>query len=228
LASGNNKPVRQYASTLRDALGLSLAVGLYGIAFGAAAVAAGFSVAQSCVMSLLMFTGGSQFAAVSVVAGGGGLASAFGASALLGTRNTLYGLQMNPLVRPSGFTKLAAAQVTIDESTGVALGQAARGTPAMRVGFWATGLGVYFFWNLFTLVGALGAKALGSPAAWGLDGAVPAAFLALVWPRLTNGFTRTVSLVAACFSLAIAPFVPAGVPIISTALVAVVFGWRAP
>jgi len=58
-------------STVRDSLSVALTVGAYGVAFGAASVAAGFSVLQSCLFSLLTFTGASQFAAVGVVASGG-------------------------------------------------------------------------------------------------------------------------------------------------------------
>jgi predicted branched-subunit amino acid permease len=97
----------------------------------------------------------------------------------------------------------------------------------MKQGFWLTGIGVYIFWNLFTLMGALGAQAMGDPAAWGLDAAVPAAFLGLLWPRLTNRREQALAIAAMALSLALTPFVAAGVPIISTALLAVAFGWRA-
>src|ERR1700693_1529457 len=128
--------------TLRDALSGALTVGAYGVAFGAAGVAAGFSVLQTCLFSLLTFTGASQFAAVGVMAAGGGVASAVAVATMLGSRNTLYGLQMAPLVRVKGVRRVAAAHITIDESTGVALAQTSRGTPAMRLGFWLTGSGV--------------------------------------------------------------------------------------
>jgi branched chain amino acid efflux pump len=213
-------------ATLRDALSVALTVGAYGVAFGAAGVATGFSVLQTCLFSLVTFTGASQFAAVGVVGAGGAAASAVGAAVLLGTRNALYGTQMAPLVRARGWRRLVAAQVTIDESTGVALSQAPRGPAAMRAGFWATGLGVYAFWNLFTLVGALGARALGQPAAWGLDAAVPAAFLGLLWPRLTDRFTVLVALAAVAFATLVTPVVPAGLEIVATVLVAVAVGWR--
>jgi predicted branched-subunit amino acid permease len=121
--------------TFRDALSVSLTVGVYGIAFGAASVAAGFSVLQSCLFSLLTFTGASQFAAVGVVASGGAGASAIAAATMLGTRNALYGIQMAPLLQVRGFRRVMAAQITIDESTGVALSQAPRGSEAMRAGF---------------------------------------------------------------------------------------------
>ena len=203
-----------------------MTVGAYGVAFGAASIAAGFSVLQSCALSFFTFTGASQFAAVGVVGAGGAAASAIGAATMLGTRNALYGIQMAPLVRATGLRRLVAAHLTIDESTGVALSQAPRGTSAMRLGFWLTGAGVFIFWNLFTLLGALGAKALGNPAAWGLDAAVPAAFLGLLWPRLETTFLRWVAVASMLFTLCISSFLPAGLPIIATVVVAVVVGWQ--
>ena len=212
--------------TFRDALSVALTVGAYGVAFGAAGIAAHFSVLQTCLFSLLTFTGASQFAAVGVMAAGGGVASAVATATMLSTRNTLYGLQMAPLVRAKGLKRVAAAQITIDESTAVALAQTPRGTDAMRAGFWITGVGVFLFWNVFTLVGALAAQALGNPASWGLDAAVPAAFLGLLWPRLTNWYLRLVAVVSMGFALLITPWLPAGLPIIASVLVAFAFGWR--
>jgi predicted branched-subunit amino acid permease len=213
-------------STVRDAFSISLTVGVYGVAFGAASVAAGFSVLQSCLFSLLTFTGASQFAAVGVVGSGGAAVSAIAAAAMLGTRNALYGIQMAPLLQVKGARRVLAAQITIDESTGVALSQAPLGSDAMRAGFWLTGVGVFLFWNMFTLLGALGAKALGNPASWGLDAAVPAAFLGLLWPRLETTFLRLVAGASMVFALLVTPLLPAGLPIIATVAVAVAVGWR--
>jgi predicted branched-subunit amino acid permease len=196
------------------------------VAFGAAGIAAGFSVLQTCLFSLFTFTGASQFAAVGVIAAGGGPFSAVATAAMLGTRNTLYGLQMAPLVRAKGIRRIFAAHITIDESTGVALAQTPRGTEAMRHGFWITGTGVFVFWNIFTLLGAVGAKALGNPASWGLDAAVPAAFLGLLWPRLTSTRLRIIAACSMVFALLVTPIFPAGVPIIASVLVAIAFGWR--
>jgi predicted branched-subunit amino acid permease len=215
----------EHRQTVRDALSVAVTVGTYGVAFGAASVAAGFSVLQTCLFSLLTFTGASQFAAVGVMAAGGGAASAIATASLLGTRNALYGLQMAPLLQVKGVRRVAAAHVTIDESTNVALTQAGRGVHAMRLGFWITGAGTFAFWNLFTLLGALGAKALGNPASWGLDAAVPAAFLGLLWPRLTSTFLRVVAIASMAFALLVTSWLPAGVPIIASAVVAVAFGW---
>ncbi len=212
--------------TFRDSLSVSLTVGAYGVAFGAASIAAHFSILQTCLFSLLTFTGASQFAAVGVVGAGGAALSAIAAATLLSTRNALYGMQMSPLLKVRGLKKIAAAHVTIDESTGVALAQTPRGTDAMRTGFWLTGLGVFIFWNIFTLLGALGAKALGNSASWGLDAAVPAAYLGLLWPRLQTNFLRVVAIASMIFALLVTPWLAAGMPIIMSVLVATSFGWR--
>ena len=213
-------------STIRDSFSVALTVGTYGIAFGAAGVAAGFSVLQSCLLSLLTFSGASQFAVVGIVGGGGGAISGVATAALLGFRNGLYAIRVAPFLKVRGMKRVIAAHITIDESTAVALAQEPLGEAAMRKGFWLTGIGVFIFWNLFTLAGALGAQSMGNPATWGLDAAVPAAFLGLVWPRITGNRDRALALSAVALSVALVPFVPAGVPIISTTILAVLFGLR--
>ena len=217
---------RVSSPTFRDSLSVSFTVGAYGVAFGAAAVANGFSVLQSCLLSLLTFSGASQFAVISVIGAGGSAISGIATASLLGFRNGLYGVLMAPILKVRGFKRLVAAHITIDESTGVSLSQEARGPEAMREGFWLTGFGVFIFWNLFTLAGALGARAMGDPSAWGLDAAVPAAFLGLVWPRLKSSTDKTLAIIAAIFAIATTPFLPAGLPIIGTAVIAVIVGLR--
>jgi predicted branched-subunit amino acid permease len=208
-------------ATAAQSLSVSLTVGAYGIAFGAASVAAGFSVLQSCLLSLLTFTG------VGVLGAGGSALSGIATASLLGVRNTLYGLRMAPVLNVKGLRRIFAAQITIDESTGVALSQEHLGEREARQGFWLTGIGVFIFWNIFTLAGALGAQAMGNPAAWGLDAAVPAAFLGLLWPRLISKTDRALAVAACALALAMTPYFVPGVPIISTALLAVFFGLRA-
>jgi predicted branched-subunit amino acid permease len=208
----------------QDSLSLSFAVGVYGAAFGAASVAAHFSILQTCAISLLTFSGASQFAAVGVIGAGGGAVSAIATGALLGTRNGLYAVRMAPILKVKGLRRIFAAQITIDESTGVALAQ--KTDEDARTGFYWTGIGVFVFWNIFTLLGAFSAGLLKDPAAFGLDALVPAAFLGLVWPRLTDRKSYVLAAVAGVAALALVPFVPAGVPIIATALLAVVMGWR--
>ncbi|MHA6510657.1 AzlC family ABC transporter permease [Tessaracoccus sp. MC1679] len=203
----------------RRGLSVGVATGLYGISFGALAVAAGLTVGQACVLSLLMFTGGSQFAFVGVVGGGGALASATAAASLLGVRNAIYGVTANAMLRPRGWRRFVAAHLTIDES--IATASAAEDPVEERRGFWAGGVAVFVLWNLFTLLGALLGDALGDPKAWGLDGAAVAAFLGLLWPRLRSRDPIAIAVMAAVVTVAVAPFVPPGIPIIVAAGVAV-------
>jgi len=214
------------STTFRDSLSVSITVGAYGTAFGAAAVANGFSLLQTCLLSLLTFSGASQFAVIGVLGAGGGALSGIATASLLGIRNGVYGVIMAPRLKVKGFKRIVAAQITIDESTAVALGQEVRGENAMRQGFWLTGFGVFLFWNLFTLAGALGAQAMGDIRAWGLDSAVPAAFLGLVWPRLKTNRDRVLAVGCMIFALAMTPILPAGLPIIATAFIAIVVGMR--
>ena len=214
------------STTLRDSLSVSITVGAYGTAFGAASVANGFSLLQTCLLSLLTFSGASQFAVIGVLGAGGGAISGIATASLLGIRNGVYGVIMAPRLKVKGLKRIIAAQITIDESTAVALGQEVRGEKAMRQGFWLTGFGVFLFWNLFTLAGALGAQAMGDIRAWGLDSAVPAAFLGLVWPRLKTNRDRVLAVGCMIFALAMTPILPAGLPIIATAFIAIAVGMR--
>ena len=208
----------------RTALSVAFTVGLYGAAFGAAGVTAGFSILQTCLLSLLLFSGASQFAVVGIMGAGGAAISAIATATLLGFRNALYGLQMAPILKVSGIKRVLAAQITIDESTAVATLQ--ENDADRRRGFYITGVGVYIFWNLFTFLGALGASAIGDPSVWGLDAAVPAAFCGLIWPRLKNKTHFIVSAVAIAWALALTPVSPAGIPIITTVILAVIFGLK--
>lgn len=206
---------------MKTGLSISFAVALYGISFGALAVASGLTLWQTVALSALMFTGGSQFAFIGVLASGGTASTALTGATLLSLRNTIYGVQIKALLNPSGLKKYAAAQVTIDESMAVATAQE---DPAeQRRGFWVTGLGVYVGWNLTTVLGALLGDVIADPEALGLDGAVVAAFLGLLWPRLKSKEPWALAVVAALVTTLTMPLVPAGIPILVAAAVAVVW-----
>jgi predicted branched-subunit amino acid permease len=207
-----------------NALGIGVATGAYGISFGAVAIAAGLSLAQTCVLSLLMFTGASQFALVAVVGSGGSALAGAATAVLLGTRNAFYGLRLSRLLGRDGPGRLVAAHLVIDETTAMAVAQDTE--RAGRLGFWATGVAVFSLWNIGTLMGALFTQAVPDPKALGLDAAAPAAFLALLAPRMRALSPWLVALVAAGVAIVSVPFVPAGVPVLLAAAVAVVFGVR--
>lgn len=207
---------------VRTGLSVAIATGLYGVSFGALSVTAGLDVAQTMALSLLLFSGGSQFAFIGVIAGGGSGISAMSAAALLGIRNGVYGMQVNLLLRRRRWRKLLAAHLTIDESVATATGQS--DPDEQRRGFWAAGIGVFVLWNLFTLLGALAGNAMGDPARWGLDGAAVAAFLGLLWPRIRAKEPAAIAVVCAAVTLIAVPFAPPGVPILIAAVVAAVLG----
>lgn len=216
----------QRRKVLRDATGIGLAVGAYGLSYGALATTSGLSVLQTCALSVLTFTGGSQFALVGVLGSGGSAASGVATALLLGSRNTLYGLRLAPTLQVRGARRAVAAHLTIDESTAMAVGQ--DDDRSSRLAFWATGLTVFVFWNIATLLGAVGATALGDPKALGLDAAVGAAFLALLWPRLRDRGAWVVALLGASVALALTPLVSPGLPILAAGVVAVAVGLRIP
>jgi predicted branched-subunit amino acid permease len=219
---------RERSGIIRDGLGVGIATGTYGISFGAVAVGAGLSVTQTCALSLLMFTGASQFALVGVLAAGGTPLSGALTAVLLGTRNTLYGLRLAPLLGWSGLRRVAGAHLVIDESTAMSVARTT--TPAARVGFLSTGVTIFVLGNVATLAGALGGRALGDPRTYGLDAAVGAAFLALLWPRLRDRRNRVTALAAAVVALGLVPVTAAGVPVLASAGVALLVGalWPGP
>ncbi|SNS21143.1 Predicted branched-chain amino acid permease (azaleucine resistance) [Actinomadura meyerae] len=207
------------ASAVRNGLSVGVAVGVSGLAFGAAAVTAGLTVAQACVLSLLAFTGASQFALAGVVGGGGGLVAGTLGAVLLGGRNALYGLRLAGTLGVRGWRRLLTAHVVIDETAAVATAQ--RDRAAARAGFYTTAVTLYLAWNLTTLLGAAGAARLGDPDAIGLDVLGPAAFLALLWPRLTGGGGAVrVAVGAAVIAVAATPLLPPGVPVMLAAAAA--------
>ena len=217
---------RRRSSVVRDALAVAVSTGAYGLSFGAVAATAGLSLRQASALSLLMFTGASQFALVGVLAGGGAPLAAAATAALLGARNTLYGLRLASVLSLRGPRRLLAAHLVIDESSAMAtLREDARES---RLAFWATGVAVFVLWNLATVAGAAGAGRLADPTVLGLDAAAPAAFLALLAPRLGDRSTWALTAAAAAVALALTPVVPAGVPILAAALLVVAVASRRP
>jgi predicted branched-subunit amino acid permease len=211
---------------LRDSLGVGIAVGSYGLSFGALAVANGLSVPQAMALSILTFTGGSQFALVSILGSGGTSIAAVGAAWMLAARNSLYGLRLAPTLKAHGPRRLLAAQLTIDESTAMSFAQPDQ--RSARLGFWATGAVVFIVWNLATVAGAVSTEAIGDPARFGLDAAVPAALLALVWPQLRRKDASITAILAAVVALALTPLLTVGLPVLLAAVVAIVVGWPEP
>lgn len=202
-----------------DALGIGLATGAYALSFGAICVASGLAPIQAQALSLFMFTGASQFALVGVLGAGGGAAAAVLTAWLLGARNGLYAISLAPILEPSGLRRLGAAHLTIDESTAMALAHPEPRAAARRA-FWSTGLSVFVLWNIGTLVGSLGAAAIDNPGTLGLDAAIPAGFMALLWPRLVDRTMWAVAAAGAALAIVLTPILRPGLPVLAAGLVA--------
>jgi len=206
----------------RDAVGIAIASGAYAISFGAIATAAGLSLLQTGALSLLMFTGASQFALVGVVGAGGSIWAGAVAAALLGSRNTLYGVRLSTMLEVRGWRRAVGSHFVIDETTAMAI---ARDDPQLsRYAFWVTGVALFVLWNTGTLIGALATQAISDPKVFGLDAAPPAAYLALLAPRLRAREPLAIALAAAVIAILALPFVPAGVPLLIVAALVAVFG----
>jgi 4-azaleucine resistance transporter AzlC len=215
------EPLPERGLIFRAAIGIGLYAMAFGASFGAISVGSGLTVGQTMVLSLVMFTGASQFAFVGVAASGGSPFAAVPAALLLGVRNAFYGVPVSEILHPRGFARLWTAHFVIDETTAMAISQA---TPqAKRYAFWATGLILFSLWQLGSLAGALVGRAV-NPADIGLDAAAPAVFLALLWPMLRRTEARWVALGGALLALALVPIAPPGVPVVASAIVALVGG----
>jgi 4-azaleucine resistance transporter AzlC len=198
---------------------LAIAVGVVGLTFGVLADAAGLELAQIIVMSALVFTGASQFAAVSVVEGGGSGGAAVGSAMLLAARNALYGPVVARLLPRAWLPRAIGTHLTIDETAAMASVQDndAEGADA----FWWTGIWLWSLWNLGSVAGALIGAVIGEPETWGLDAAFPAAFVALVAPHLRTAPGRVAAVLGAGLAVVTVPIAPAGVPLLVAAIAVV-------
>lgn len=201
-------------------MSISVALAPFGIVFGVACAEAGLGVGEAIGFSALVFTGSAQFAAVGVLDDGGGAATAITAGLLLNIRCLAFGLLLAPSLTGSAAVRALLAQLVIDESTAVATAQ--EGPRWQRYGFLAGGLGVYVVWNLTTIAGVLLASGDDDFITdLGLDAAAPAAFLALLWPRLVGeggGTGRRIATAGGLVAVATIPLAPPGIPILLAGL----------
>lgn len=218
-AKPSSKATDDWSGIIGPALGLGFAVFAFGLSFGVMCIDAGGSVPKAMAMSLFVFTGASQFSAVSVIAAGGSAISAIVGALILASRNAVYGVAVAPSLRGSMPYRLFASQFTIDETTGMTLAQ---DTPARsRRAYWVTAVSIYVFWNLATLIGAVAGSNIDTEK-YGLDVAFAAAFVGMLAPLVRSQRARRVAAAGAMVCLAATPFVPIGAGIIVAALVALV------
>lgn len=221
-------PATRKAAIWRQSLSIAVALSPFGVAFGVVCTEAGLSVAEAVGFSSLVFTGSAQFAAVTVLSDGGTVAAAVVAGVLLNLRSLAFGVVMAPALTGPRWWRALVSQLMIDESTAVGSSQPDRAW--QRYGYLAGGIAVFVVWNLTTL---LGASVLGNATdlieTAGIDATIPAAFLALVWPRLAEPTQRAIAALGAAIAFLTAPLLPAGLPILAAATaVAAARPWRRP
>lgn len=201
----------------RQALSITLAVAPFGVVFGASAATAGLRLVEAVGYSVFVFAGSAQFAAVEILGDGGSVASATIAGLLLNVRSLAFGVIMAPALTGAFWQRALMSQLMIDEST--AVGVAATGDRNRRYGYLVGGVGVFVVWNLTTVLGFLVFSNAGDLITdLGLDVAGPAAFLALLWPRLGDRRQLATALAGAVIAVALVPVAPAGVPILASML----------
>ncbi|HEX6076504.1 MAG TPA: AzlC family ABC transporter permease [Micromonosporaceae bacterium] len=196
----------------RDVGALAVATALVGASFGAIAVAAGLSVWLVVAMSVFVFAGASQFAAVAVIASGGSPLAAVLAGLVLNVRHVPLGLAVGDILAGSRSRRLLGSHLLVDEGVAFALAQS--DPRRRRLAYWFTGVSLFVAWNVGVAAGAVAGRGIGDPAGLGLDAAFPAALAALLLPSLRQRQPRRVALIAVLLALATTPVLPPGVPVL--------------
>lgn len=197
------------ASDLRDILLINLAVGIVGISYGAITVGEGLPWWLPNFMSVVVLGGASQFLFTGVVGAGGSVVAAVLAGLLVNARHLPFGFALADTVRRR---PLLGSYLMIDEVVAFALAQ--HDPARRRAAFFACGMGLWVFWSIGSLIGALLGQTVADTDTFGLDAAFPAVLLALTMPALRDGPTRNVALVGCVLALVAVPFAPSGVAVL--------------
>jgi branched chain amino acid efflux pump len=215
MAEGEAPRARDHRDGVRQTLPVGVAVFGFGISFGVLARASGMGTLAPVVMSATTFAGSAQFAAISVLSTGGGVAAAVAAAVLLNARYAPIGVSVAPYITGGWWSRFLHGQLVVDESWAIAAEGGGRFNAKVLVG---AGLTIYVAWVVGTVLGVAFGNLIGDPARWGLDAAFPALFLALLVPQLRSHPARQAAVVGAAIALVLTPFTPAGVPIVAASL----------
>jgi branched chain amino acid efflux pump len=199
----------------RDVALVCLADAIVGASFGATATSGGLPWWVPVVMSLLVFAGGSQIAATSIVLSGGGPVAAVAAGALLNTRLLPYGFAVADITGTGPwYQRLLGAHLTTDEAVAFALRQ--RTPAARRFSFWACGIPLFLAWNVATVAGTIAGTLVRNLDAFGIDATFPAVMLALALPTVADRRTGVAAGTGAVAAVALTPVLPAGLPVLAS------------
>ena len=211
----------RYGEGARTGAPYALAAFLLAISFGVLAEPV-LGPAATIAFSALVFAGASQFAALAVLADGGGAGTAILAGILLNARFVPMSLAFGPSARGGRVGRFLQGQAIVDASWALANRGGGRFDGDFMVGATAP---AYVAWLSGTIVGVLGGDLLGDPESFGMDAIFPAFFLSLLFEEAKDRLTIVVALVGAAIALALTPVAPPGVPILA-ATAAVLIGAR--
>jgi len=192
-----------------------LADGIVGLSYGSLAAAQGFPLWVPIALSTLVLAGASEFLFIGIVAGGGSPLTAAAAGLLVNARHLPFGIAVKDLVGQGG-RSLLGCHIMNDESVVFGISQPA--LQQRRVAYWLCGLGIFAVWPLTVIGGALIGRFIPDVSAIGLDAVFPAILIALIFPALRKRRTRIPALAGTALSVAVTPFVPAGMPVLFSLL----------
>ncbi len=208
-----------------DSIPITLGVIPFGITCGIMGITAGMSPVLIILMSVLVFAGASQFIGITMIgAGVSGWGIIVFTTLLVNLRHLLMGMSLAPymLKLPLPFQAVLAFILT-DESYALT---ASRTQTDKYSGCYQLGasLPLYIVWILSTALGVFLGSHIADPLSWGLDFAMPAAFLVLLAPMLVNRSSLIVCLTAAVAAVLGAMYLPGKWYIIISCLAAVLAG----
>ena len=207
--------------TFRDGLRAGLPVALAGsvlaMSFGVLAGDVGMPAWTAILMSVIVFAGSAQIAALGIIGAGGTLGAALGAAALMNSRFLPMGVAFAPSLPGGPLKRAAQGQTVVDVSLVIA--EDGKGGFDRNLLFGST-LAQYVGWVTGTIVGVLAGPVLGDPKALGLDAIFPAFFLALLLGELKTARARGVALAGGLIALVLIPVAPAGVPVLAASAAA--------
>jgi predicted branched-subunit amino acid permease len=208
-----------FADGVRAGVPFAVAAGLLAVSFGVVAQEAGLSAIAAIVFSAIVFAGSAQFAAIAIIAQGGGAGAAVAAAALMNSRFLPMGVALGPSLPGGAASRAAQGQTVVDASWALA----SRSDGSFdRMMLFGSSAAQYVAWTAGTVAGAIWGDKLGDPEALGLDAVYPAFFLALLLVEMKSRRAIGVAAIGALIALVLVPVAPAGVPVLVASLASLV------
>jgi predicted branched-subunit amino acid permease len=216
------QPDSDIRAGMRSALPIVLPTVALGVSFGIVARPIMGPVAP-IAMSILVFSGGAQFAALSVLLSGGAAIAAISAGMLMNARWLPMSLAITPSLHGGRLRRSAEAQAIVDAS--FVISDRGDGTFDRGLLIGAT-VPQAISWISGTVIGVVAAGSIHDPNALGLDAVFPAFYLALLLRESSGRRAYEAMALAAIITIGLTTFAPPGVPVIVASSAALLGLWR--